>query len=167
MSSLQIVSCQSFPTLALFTVLTSPSCILFIISLTGLELVYNVELASGGQQSESVMLLLFSCWDMSDCFVTPWTVAHQAPLAMGFPIKNTRVGCHFLLQGIFPTQGSNPHLLHWQVDSLWLNYQGSPNQSYLYIYPVFFCVLDYFLLEAIISCPLSLWCYVTLSMDMK
>ena len=23
------------------------------------------------------------------------------------------MGCHFLLQGIFPTQGSNPHLLHW------------------------------------------------------
>jgi len=35
--------------------------------------------------------------------------------------KNTGVGCHFLLQGIFPTQGSNPHLpclLHWQADSL-------------------------------------------------
>ena len=29
-----------------------------------------------------------------------------------FPGKNTRVGCHFLLQGIFPTQGSNPALLH-------------------------------------------------------
>ena len=29
-----------------------------------------------------------------------------------FPSKNTRVGCHFLLQGILPTQGSNPHLLH-------------------------------------------------------
>ena len=28
-----------------------------------------------------------------------------------FPGKNTRVGCHFLLQGIFPTQGLNPHLL--------------------------------------------------------
>ena len=27
------------------------------------------------------------------------------------PGKNTRVGCHFLLQGIFPTQGSNPRLL--------------------------------------------------------
>ena len=27
------------------------------------------------------------------------------------PGKNTRVGCHFLLQGIFPTQGLNPHLL--------------------------------------------------------
>ena len=33
-----------------------------------------------------------------------------------FPSKNTGVGCHFLLQGIFPTQGSNPRLLplqHW------------------------------------------------------
>ena len=32
--------------------------------------------------------------------------------------KNTRVGCHFLLQGIFPTQGSNLHLLLWQADPL-------------------------------------------------
>ena len=29
-----------------------------------------------------------------------------------FPGKNTGVGCHFLLQGIFPTQGSNPGLPH-------------------------------------------------------
>ena len=28
------------------------------------------------------------------------------------PGKNTGVGCHFLLQGIFPTQGSNPGILH-------------------------------------------------------
>ena len=35
-----------------------------------------------------------------------------------FPGKNTGVGCHFLLQGIFLTQGSNLHLLHWQADSL-------------------------------------------------
>ena len=34
------------------------------------------------------------------------------------PGKHTGVDCHFLLQGIFPTQGSNPGLLHWQVDSL-------------------------------------------------
>ena len=32
------------------------------------------------------------------------------------PGKNTGVGCHFLLQGIFPTQGSNPSLLHCQAD---------------------------------------------------
>ena len=29
-----------------------------------------------------------------------------------FPGKSTGVGCHFHLQGIFPTQRSNPHLLH-------------------------------------------------------
>ena len=35
-----------------------------------------------------------------------------------FPGKNTGVGCHFLLQGIFLTQGSYPRLLcllHWQA----------------------------------------------------
>ena len=32
------------------------------------------------------------------------------------PGKNTGVGCHALLQGIFPTQGPNPHL-HWQAGS--------------------------------------------------
>ena len=41
-------------------------------------------------------------------FATPWTVAHQTPLAMEFSSKNTRVGCHFLIQGIFLTQGLNP-----------------------------------------------------------
>ena len=39
---------------------------------------------------------------------TMWTVACQDPLSMYFPGKNTRVGCHFLLQGIFWTQGLNP-----------------------------------------------------------
>ena len=38
---------------------------------------------------------------------TPWTVACQTPL-WDLPGKNTGVGCHFLLQGIFPTQESNP-----------------------------------------------------------
>ena len=42
------------------------------------------------------------------------------------PAKNTGVGCHFLLQGIIPTQGSNPHLLNWQVDSLPLAPPGKP-----------------------------------------
>ena len=36
------------------------------------------------------------------------------------------MGCHFFLQEIFPTQGANPCLLHWQVDSLPLSRQGSP-----------------------------------------
>ena len=38
--------------------------------------------------------------------------------SMGFPKQEYRVGCHFLLQGIFPTQGSNLHPLYWQADSL-------------------------------------------------
>ena len=40
--------------------------------------------------------------------------------------KTTGVGCHFLLQGIFPTLELNPHLLRWQVDSLPLSHLGSP-----------------------------------------
>ena len=40
--------------------------------------------------------------------------------------KNTGVGCHFLLQEIFPTQGLNPCLLHCQVDFLLQSQQGSP-----------------------------------------
>ena len=68
------------------------------------------------------------CLSVSKLFLTVcdlWTVAHQAPLSMGFPGKNTGVGCQFLLQGIFSNQGSNPCLLHWQVDSLPLSHQGS------------------------------------------
>ena len=56
----------------------------------------------------------------SRLFVTPWTVASQAPL-WDSPSKNIGVGCHALLQGIFPTQRSNLCLLcllHWQKDSL-------------------------------------------------
>ena len=34
------------------------------------------------------------------------------PCPWNSPGKNTGVGCHFLLQGIFPTQGSNPCFLH-------------------------------------------------------
>ena len=46
-----------------------------------------------------------------------------------FPGKNTGVGCHFLLQGIFPTQGSNLHLLHCRR-TLPLSHQGSPGTNY-------------------------------------
>ena len=52
-------------------------------------------------------------------FLCPWD----------FPGKNAGVGCHFLLQGIFLTQESIPHimsLLHWQADSLPLHHLGRP-----------------------------------------
>ena len=63
-----------------------------------------------------------------------WTVAHQAPLSMGSPGKNTGVGSHALLQGIFLTQGLNPCLLchlYWQVDSLPLAPPGKPPKFFI------------------------------------
>ena len=66
---------------------------------------------------------------MSDSVKTPWTVALQAPLSMGFSRQEYWSGLHALLQGIFPTQGSNPHLLHLlhcQAGSLPLAPPGKP-----------------------------------------
>ena len=68
-----------------------------------------------------LLLVLFSHWVVSNSFAMLWSVARLL-----CPGKNSGVGCHFLLQGIFPTQGSNQHLMHWQVDSLPLSLQGSP-----------------------------------------
>ena len=42
------------------------------------------------------------------------------------PGKNTRVGCHALLQGIFPTQGLNPGLLHCRQILYRMSHQGKP-----------------------------------------
>ena len=49
-------------------------------------------------------------WEVLCCmfFVTPWTVAHQAPLSMEFSRQEYWRGCHSFLQGIFLTQGLNP-----------------------------------------------------------
>ena len=64
------------------------------------------------------------------CILQLRPVARQVPLLWDPPGKNTGVSCHALLQGIFPTQGSNSHLLcflHWQEDSLPLSHLGSPH----------------------------------------
>ena len=47
----------------------------------------------------------------------------------GIPGKNTRVSCHFLLQGFFLTQGSNPGLLHCRQILYHLSHQGIPEQT--------------------------------------
>ena len=59
-------------------------------------------------------------------FATPWT---RLLSPWVFPGKNTRAGCHFLLQGVFLIWGLNLFLLcrlHWQADSLSLSHLGSP-----------------------------------------
>ena len=42
-----------------------------------------------------------------------------------FQARITGVGCHFLLQGIFPTQGSQMGLLHYRQIHYQLSYKGS------------------------------------------
>ena len=68
-----------------------------------------------------------SCSVGSDS-LTPRTVAARIPVRDS-PGKNTGVGCYFLLQGIFLTQGLNLgllRLLHWQVHSLSTEPPGKP-----------------------------------------
>ena len=63
-------------------------------------------------------------------FVTPWAVAHQTPLSMGFSRQKYWSGFPFPSSGDLPPQGSNPHLLNWQADSLPLTHQESPILSH-------------------------------------
>ena len=59
-------------------------------------------------------------------FATLWTVAGQPHLSMDFPGREIGVGC-LLLQGIFPTQGSNSDLLDYRQILYHLSHQGSPS----------------------------------------
>ena len=59
---------------------------------------------------------------------------------MGFSRQNTGVGCHFLLQGIFPTQGSNPGLLHWRQNTLPSEPPGKSLDPISSLFSQFFCV---------------------------
>ena len=59
--------------------------------------------------------------------------------------KNTAVGCHCLLQGVFPTQESNPGLQHCRQILYRLNHQGSPDNLRAV----------YFILLSLITCYVS------------
>ena len=49
--------------------------------------------------------------------------------------KNTRMGCHALLQGLFPTQGSNPGLPHYRRILYQLSHRGGPSRLDWVAYP--------------------------------
>ena len=71
-----------------------------------------------------IHVFIHSCPTLWPCGLSPARLL----LPWHSPGKNTGVGWHFLLQGIFLTQGSNPsllHLLQWQVGSLPLCHLGS------------------------------------------
>ena len=67
-----------------------------------------------------------SCSVMFWLFVTPWTQPIRLFCLWSSPVKNTGVGCHFLLQEIFPTQGSNWVSCITGRFFYHLSHQGSP-----------------------------------------
>ena len=69
-----------------------------------------------GQWERKVKVLVTQCLTLCDPMVWPWTS----------PGRNTGVGCHSLLQGIFPTQGSKPGSPALQADSLPFELSGKP-----------------------------------------
>ena len=89
--------------------------------------------------------LLNMCWAMLSCsvrskslrlhglqpasFLCPWD----------FPGKTTGVGCHSLLHRVFPTQGSNPGLLHCRQILYQLSSQGTLNFFYILQFKPEFC----------------------------
>ena len=65
-------------------------------------------------------------------FVNPTESNLPGSSATGIPQQEYWMCCHFLLQGIFPTQGLNPYLqwfLYWPGDSLSLSHLGSPRYN--------------------------------------
>ena len=70
-----------------------------------------------------------SAGDLPNPGIEPWSPALQVDSLPAEPQgkpKNTGVGCHSLLQGIFPTQGLNPGLLHFRWILYQLSNKGSP-----------------------------------------
>ena len=65
-------------------------------------------------------------------FATPWTVAYQASGSMEFSRQEYwGVGCHFLLQGIFPTQELNLGLPYCRQTLYHLSHQGRHNRNHI------------------------------------
>ena len=83
-------------------------------------------------------------WSCVLCLVTSCVLIFCDPMDSSLPGsfvhgdslgKNTRVGCHVLLQGILPTQGSNPGLPHYRQILHHLSHQGSPRILEWVAYP--------------------------------
>ena len=88
--------------------LVNQRTILFIVPPPSLVIVF----ASSGSKASShifvVVVCVLSCFSCVQLCATLWSVAHRHLYPWDSPVKNTGVGCHALLQGIFLTQGLNP-----------------------------------------------------------
>ena len=76
-------------------------------------------------------LLCLTLGDSMDCNLSGTSVHGDSPG------KNTGVGCHALLQGIFPTQGLNPGPLHCRRILYCLSHKGNPRILERVAYPFF------------------------------
>ena len=96
-------------------------------SRTGTGPLYFYKVLTSTKDWESLLFIVYSLSHVR--FL--WPHGNKRILCLlDFLDKNTGVGCHFLLQGLFPAQGWSPCLLHWQVDSSPLSHVGSPNPCY-------------------------------------
>ena len=107
---------------------------------------YNLKLYA--KSYEYVYIELFShvqlFWGPMDCS-PPGSFLHGI-----FPGKNPRAGCHFLLQGIFPTPGLNPCFLHWQVGLFFFNHwatREAPVYIYIHTYVMFISIKHTFIFK--------------------
>ena len=88
---------------------------------------------------EGVCGQLLSCVQLS---ASPWTVAHQSTLSMGFPRQEYWMDCHSLLHRIFATQGLNMDFLHglyhwttWEAHSFRCGEGKEENVTIFLVYP--------------------------------
>ena len=87
-----------------------------ILGITGTQTLFKLHMLAFGLVAQFCLTLC----DTMDCSPQSSSVHRDSPG------KNTGVGCHALLQGIFPTQGSNPGLLHCRRTLYWLSQKESP-----------------------------------------
>ena len=89
--------------------------------------------------NEAMWSYLYACMLSSfsriRLIATLWTIAHQAPLSMGFSRQEYWSGCHALLQ-IFPTQGLNPHFYVSHIGRWILYYLLAPPGKPTYFFPL-------------------------------
>ena len=116
------------------------------------ELIYHVVLVSDVQQNDSVIhthINLFSfrffslmsmCLVIQSCptLFDPMRSPPGSSVHGDSPGKNTGVGCHALLQGIIPTQGSNPGLQYCMCILYHLSHQGIAYYKILNKFPVLY-----------------------------
>ena len=98
----------------------------FSLSLSSLSVILSQSLHVAANSIISFFLIVVQSLSRVQLFVTPWTVACQAPLFMKFSRQEYWSGLPFPTPGDLPNQGSNPSLLHCRQILYQLSYKGSP-----------------------------------------